>query len=139
MKNLDMKLTNQMAPFIKAIQGGMGAQQSKRIARPPFEYGALGVFGFFEIKLKHIAEYADLKPVVMQNFRDFGNCLAFIKNLDAALAFSDTVAYVQAAPFMGTTEAVADTTVGSSALYRVVSAAVDVMVAQSGGKDRPAW
>lgn len=52
---------------------------------PIHDYGTEGGHGYFQLKLKDIINYADLRPEVLQNFREMGNLIIFLKMCDLAL------------------------------------------------------
>lgn len=99
LQNIDLKIRNVLLPYVRELMGGM--PQSSKL--PIHDYGTEGGFGYFQLKLKEIITYPDLRPEVLQNFREFGNILALLKLLDAAVAQFDLAATILAAPFLGIT------------------------------------
>lgn len=61
--------------------GGMPASSKL----PIHDYGTEGGFGYFQLKLKDIITYPDLRPEVLQNFKEMGNLILFLKLSDTSL------------------------------------------------------
>eukprot|EP01119_Soliformovum_irregulare_P019520 TRINITY_DN6199_c0_g1_i4.p1 TRINITY_DN6199_c0_g1~~TRINITY_DN6199_c0_g1_i4.p1 ORF type:complete len:1378 (-),score=485.69 TRINITY_DN6199_c0_g1_i4:58-4191(-) len=121
LQNMDLKIRNVLAPYVRELMGGM--PPSSKL--PIHDYGTEGGFGYFQLKLKDIITYPDLRPQVLQNFRELGNLLIFLNQCDQALSSSDAFAYVNAAPFLGATGRPEDSTSSdpsaSSPLYSATS------------------
>lgn len=97
------------------------------------------VFEIFEIALKDILKYPDMKPEVFQCVREIGNCLIFMQLLDSASRMHESMTYMQYAPFIGTPSVSKDAPRGGTPLYRNVCAMVDKLNQVWSGKDRPPW
>eukprot|EP01133_Synstelium_polycarpum_P001207 gene1207-1395_t len=100
LRNIEIKLTSVLAPYVRElIQSGMPPSQKL----PIYDYGTEGGYGYFQLKLKEIYTYPDLRPEVIQCFRELGNMIVFLHQLDQALVQLDSLAFVKAAPFLGIT------------------------------------
>jgi len=101
--------------------GGMPASSKL----PIHDYGTEGGFGYFQLKLKDIITYPDLRPEVLQNFKEMGNLIIFLKFCDIGLTAQEVGIFIAAAPFLGiTTErptATEQEISASSPLYSSVS------------------
>lgn len=151
MKNLDMKVTNVLAPYFKALAQGFPdrsfpikdilALVNKMTATAGMESMVIpGVFQVFQIALKDILKYPDMKPEVFQTLRDVGNCMVFMQLLDTASRMSESTGYMQYAPFIGTPSvSAAEVQSGRTPLYRTVCAMVDKLNAVWPRQDKPPW
>lgn len=97
--NVELKISNVLAPYVRELNKAM--PPSSKL--PLFDYKTSGCFGYFQLKLKDITVYPDLRSEVFQHFKEMGNSIIFLNMLDHAAAASDTSAYIQAAPFLGIT------------------------------------
>ncbi len=70
-----------LVPYVRELMGGMPASSKL----PIHDYGTEGGYGYFQLKLKEIMAYPDLRPEVLQNFRELGNIILFTKMIDASL------------------------------------------------------
>jgi cytoplasmic FMR1 interacting protein len=68
---------------------------------PPFEYGAKGCFDYFQLILKPILSYRDLKSGVFQVFREFGNTILFIINLESSVKSTESFQAILNATMVG--------------------------------------
>jgi hypothetical protein len=94
---LDHQTTNVLAPYVRSLLEGL--PPSSKL--PLYDYGTAGGLGYFKAKLMDIMSYPDLKTEVFYHLKEFGNTVAFLSNLDIALAQASTKTFVQAAPFLG--------------------------------------
>jgi cytoplasmic FMR1 interacting protein len=78
LQNFDLKIRNVLVPYVRELMGGMPASSKL----PIHDYGTEGGYGYFQLKLKEIMAYPDLKPEVLQNVRELGNILVFCKMID---------------------------------------------------------
>eukprot|EP00026_Physarum_polycephalum_P001363 Phypoly_transcript_01364.p1 GENE.Phypoly_transcript_01364~~Phypoly_transcript_01364.p1 ORF type:complete len:1135 (+),score=191.05 Phypoly_transcript_01364:297-3407(+) len=99
LRNMELKIVNVLSPYVKELFVGM--PPSSKL--PIHDYGTEGGYGYFQLKLKDIFTYPDLRPEVMHNFRIFGNAIVLLNLLDLASAQLQTTTFVQAAPFLGYT------------------------------------
>lgn len=81
LKNTQLKIDNALVPYISSLMQGM--PPSSKL--PMFDYGTEGCYGYFQLKLKPILNYAELRPEVLHNFRELGNTLVFLQQLDIHL------------------------------------------------------
>lgn len=81
LQNMDLKIRSVLAPYVKELMGGM--PPSSKL--PIHDYGTEGGYGYFQLKLKDIITYPDLRSEVLQNFRELGNIVVFMKLVDLAL------------------------------------------------------
>jgi cytoplasmic FMR1 interacting protein len=98
LRNMELKLVNVLAPYVKELVLS-GMPQSSKL--PIHDYGTEGGYGYFQLKLKDIFTYPDLRPEVLHNFRIFGNAVAFIHLLDLYSNQRQVMTFLQAAPFLG--------------------------------------
>jgi len=66
-------------------------------------YLLLGSYGYFQLKLKDIFTYPDLRPEVLHNFRIFGNAVIILNLLDMGVNQLDATVFLTTAPFLGFT------------------------------------
>jgi len=92
LQNMDLKIRNVLAPYVRELMSGM--PPSSKL--PIHDYGTEGGYGYFQLKLKDIITYPDLRPEVLQNFREIGNLLVFLRMVDQYL-----VTKVEVYLFMG--------------------------------------
>jgi cytoplasmic FMR1 interacting protein len=52
-------------------------------------------------QLKHLLDFRDMKPIVFQNFRAIGNCIAFLKDLTDLLHVGKQFEFMTLSPFLG--------------------------------------
>lgn len=52
---------------------------------PRFDYGSIGILGFYQSELDDMVQFPDLRTVVFQAFREVGNALLFTLHLEQAL------------------------------------------------------
>jgi cytoplasmic FMR1 interacting protein len=95
--NVELKINNVLVPYVRELNKAM--PPSSKL--PLFDYKTTGCFGYFQLKLKDITVYPDLRSEVFQHFKEMGNTVIFLNMLDHGLAAADTSAFVQAAPFLG--------------------------------------
>jgi cytoplasmic FMR1 interacting protein len=142
MKNLDMKITNVLGPYIKALAKGFPDRTMplKDLIAMRSRLGAAmflpTAYQVFEIALKDILKYPDMKPAVFQGLRELGNGIVFMQLLDTVSRTQETSAWLQYAPFVGTDEGLQ---AGGSCLYRTVSAAVDRLMELHPNSTKPTW
>lgn len=86
-----------VTPYVAAVTKGM--PHSTKL--PPVEYGFPGSFDYFTSILKPILGYRELKSGVFQAFREFGNCLLFIKFMNVALRGDEALLTIQRHPLVG--------------------------------------
>eukprot|EP01114_Cavostelium_apophysatum_P018213 TRINITY_DN5592_c0_g1_i1.p1 TRINITY_DN5592_c0_g1~~TRINITY_DN5592_c0_g1_i1.p1 ORF type:complete len:1338 (-),score=458.14 TRINITY_DN5592_c0_g1_i1:118-4131(-) len=98
LQNMDLKLRNVLAPYVRELMGGMPSTKL-----PIHDYGTEGGYGYFQLKLKDIIIYPDLRPEVLQNFREMGNLIIFLKMCDFGLSQLEAMTSIVAAPFLGIT------------------------------------
>ncbi|EFA78321.1 component of SCAR regulatory complex [Heterostelium album PN500] len=100
LRNIEIKINNVLTPYCRElIQSGMPPSQKL----PIYDYGTEGGYGYFQLKLKDIYTYPDLRPEVIQCFRELGNSIVFMNLLDQALVQSDALIFTKSAPFLGFT------------------------------------
>jgi cytoplasmic FMR1 interacting protein len=99
LNNLELKLHNVLAPYMRELNAGM--PPSSKL--PIYDYGTAGCFGYFQLKLKDIISYSELRSEVFQHFKEFGNTIILLLLLDQGLALLDTHTFLQSAPFLGIT------------------------------------
>jgi cytoplasmic FMR1 interacting protein len=68
---------------------------------PKIQYGVVGAYGLFDLKLAPVAKYALLRSAVFQSLREIGNTLIFLQMLDQATARRNDQAFVFDAFFHG--------------------------------------
>jgi len=99
LQNMDLKLRNVITPYVRELIGGMPASTKL----PIHDYGTEGGYGYFQLKLRDIITYPDLRPEVLQNFREMGNLVIFLKMCDVAVSQLDLTAFTISSPFLGIT------------------------------------
>jgi len=99
LRNIEIKLTNVLSPYVVELLAGMPASTKL----PIYDYGTEGGYGYFQLKLKDIYIYPDLRPEVLQCFRELGNSLVLMNLLDQAITQTDSYNFIKAAPFLGIT------------------------------------
>ena len=150
MKNLDMKVTNVLGPYVKALAQGFPDRSmpikdilslvNNLTSKPGMKAMLIpSVFQIFQIALKDILKYPDMKPEVFQTLRDIGNCFVFMQLLDNASRMSEACSYMQYAPFIGTPSVSKSGTQGSTPLYKTVCAMVDKLNYVWTAQERPPW
>lgn len=97
LQNIDLKIRNVLVPYVRELMGGM--PPSSKL--PSHDYGTEGGYGYFEFKFRDIITYPDLRPEVLQNFREFGNILVFMKMCDGSLAKLENNTFIISSPFLG--------------------------------------
>jgi len=98
-QNMDLKLRNVLVPYVRELMGGMPPNSKL----PIHDYGTEGGFGYFQLKLKDIITYPDLQSEVLQNFREVGNLIIFLKMIDLALTQQNIQSFIPASAFLGIT------------------------------------
>jgi cytoplasmic FMR1 interacting protein len=93
----------------------------------------------FQIALKDILQYPDMKPEVFQTLRDVGNSFVFMQLLDTASRTAESSSYMQYAPFIGTPTVSTEAAQGGTPLYRTVCAMVDKLIGMWPGSQTPPW
>ncbi|KAN0039438.1 hypothetical protein ACTA71_001632 [Dictyostelium dimigraforme] len=99
LRNIEIKITNVLSPYVSELLQGMPASTKL----PIYDYGTEGCYGYFQLKLKDIYIYPDLRPEVLQTFRELGNSLVFMNLLDQVITQTDSYNFAKAAPFLGIT------------------------------------
>ncbi|EGG14585.1 component of SCAR regulatory complex [Cavenderia fasciculata] len=100
LRNMEVKIVSVLTPYVRElISSGMPASQKL----PIYDYGTEGCYGYFQLKLRDIYTYPDLRPQVIQCFRELGNSIIFMNLLDQQMVQSECSSFIQAAPFLGVT------------------------------------
>eukprot|EP01113_Clastostelium_recurvatum_P001498 TRINITY_DN1060_c0_g1_i3.p1 TRINITY_DN1060_c0_g1~~TRINITY_DN1060_c0_g1_i3.p1 ORF type:complete len:1328 (-),score=521.15 TRINITY_DN1060_c0_g1_i3:101-4084(-) len=97
LRNLELKFSNVLSPYVRELMSGMPASSK----HPIYDYGSEGGYGSYQLKLQAIATYPDLKSEVFQNFREVGNSIVLMNLFDLASTQLDSARFIQAAPFLG--------------------------------------
>jgi len=84
--HLDELIEHDISSYVSAVQEALPANSKL----PGYEYGPSGCYGYFELKLKDLANYEELHSGVLHNFRRMGNGLALLQMLDAAVQVQST-------------------------------------------------
>jgi hypothetical protein len=58
-----------------------------------FQFGVVGVYSFFELKLKYISGYGPLRSDTFQTLRELGNAFCFLILLEQALEIEDDLRF----------------------------------------------
>eukprot|EP00736_Rhodelphis_marinus_P011090 Rmarinus@m.15295 len=96
LNNLQFNINTTIRPYAQVLMQAM----PKGLKLPTYMMGSQGAFGFFRLKLKDINAYGDLRPEVMQKFREVGNTLAMMAMADAAMSQLDALHMIASAPFL---------------------------------------
>ncbi|PRP73917.1 component of SCAR regulatory complex, partial [Planoprotostelium fungivorum] len=99
LQNMDLKIRNVLAPYVKELLGGMPANSKL----PPYMYGTVGGHGYFELKLKEIRAYPELQSQVLRNFKEVGNLIVFLNMCESALSQHNMGSFRISSPFLGLT------------------------------------
>eukprot|EP01132_Coremiostelium_polycephalum_P008287 gene8287-10183_t len=99
LRSIEIKINNVLRPYVAELIQGM--PPSTKL--PIYDYGTEGCYGYFSLKLKDIYTYPDLRPEVLQSFRDVGNNLVLMNLIDQAIIQMDAFNFVKSAPFLGIT------------------------------------
>jgi len=99
LRNMELKIVNVLSPYIRELQGGM--PPSSKL--PIHDYGTEGGYGYFQLKLKDIFTYPDLRPEVLNNFRQLGNAIILTNLFDLGSVQLESETFVLSAPFLGFT------------------------------------
>jgi len=129
LSNLEIKVTNVLAPYLQSLIGGMPPSSKLPIS----DYGTKGGLGYFQAKLADIMEYPDLRNEVYNHFKEFGNTIVFLNLLDLTLMQTTSQDFLQVCPFLGVTPSNYSPS-GSrceSVLFKSVSAVVSAIKADS--------
>eukprot|EP01137_Pigoraptor_chileana_P010276 Opistho-2@59637 len=94
-KNFKLTLVNTLRPYVDSLMEGL--PQSVKL--PAFHYGSVGALGFFQLSLKPIISYRELKTEVFQSFREVGNFVIFTKLLEHTMSHDECFTVMQYAPF----------------------------------------
>ena len=84
--------------FLLQVQGSKDSQSNiaaycevlgkvlpKVVRVPRFDYGSIGILGYYQSQLDDMVQFPDLRTVVFQAFREVGNAVLFCLNLEQAL------------------------------------------------------
>lgn len=94
---LENVINNSLSPYLKVLFKAM--PHSTKL--PPVEYGAAGCFDYFQLILDPIFKYPDLRSGVYQSFKEIGNCLVFVFNIDLELRKLDIMNDITASTLTG--------------------------------------
>ena len=100
-KNLQLKLRNNIAPYWEELRGAMPHGTTAGLS---YDYGAHGTYVTLEVKLASILGYPELKTEVFQHFREFGNTLIFLYEMDLALQQYNKTEYIVGSAFIESEE-----------------------------------
>jgi cytoplasmic FMR1 interacting protein len=100
LRNMELKVGNVLSPYVRELLSS-GMPQSSKL--PIHDYGTEGGFGYFQLKLKDIFTYPDLRPEVLHNFRIFGNGVLLLNLFDMGLSQIESHSFTTVAPFLGYT------------------------------------
>jgi len=92
-------------PYVQALIRGFPVSTKL----PQFLYKTVGGYEYFYAKLKPLLTYRDLKTEVFQSFREFGNALCFVSQLDKVLEQDNVMNIVLTAPFLGIVSSTSET------------------------------
>ena len=116
LENLKLKIQNVLVPYIRVLFSGM-PQSSKLRA---YDYQTIGNYSFFTDRLTDLRAYQEL-PKALQQFKEFGNTIAFMNFMEQGLAILDMETFIQAAPFLGITPDTLNEAQQESPLYTTTS------------------
>ena len=77
-QQMDLKVRNVLVPYVRELFQGMPAKS--KLTR--HDYGTEGGYGYFQLQLKEMIQYPELRSEVFQKFRELGNIIIFMKMLD---------------------------------------------------------
>ncbi|KAA0203936.1 hypothetical protein HAZT_HAZT009288 [Hyalella azteca] len=81
--------------YIQTLQDVM----PKEMKLPRYDYGSVGVLGFYQAHLQDIISYADARTELFHQFREMGNALLFCLLIEQSLTQEEVCDLLQAAPF----------------------------------------
>jgi hypothetical protein len=67
---------------------------------PLISYGTEGCFGFYELNLQELIAYGELTSA-LQHFKELGNGIIFLNQLELTIARNAATRFVSAAPLLG--------------------------------------
>jgi len=83
------------------------------------------------LKLKEIMAYPDLRPEVLQNFRELGNIIIFTKLVDTAMSQHEIGQFIISAPFLGVIPDQTGADASTSPLYTSLQQVAGVLESKS--------
>ncbi|TPX31592.1 hypothetical protein SmJEL517_g05099 [Synchytrium microbalum] len=98
-RHTDMLVQNTMTAYINAIFKGI----PQALKLPLFEYGTAGTFEYFSAHLKPLLSYKDLRPEVLQAFREVGNAILTVRILEEVITSEDTWTRIQTVAILNDT------------------------------------
>ena len=94
--HMEQKVKFSVSSYVTAVMDALPP-----IKLPSLQLGVIGAYGYFELKLKYIANYGPLKAEVFQSLREVGNVLAFTHVLETINDSVNSVRFVTNAFFLG--------------------------------------
>eukprot|EP00761_Pharyngomonas_kirbyi_P013534 gb/GECH01013563.1/.p1 GENE.gb/GECH01013563.1/~~gb/GECH01013563.1/.p1 ORF type:complete len:1451 (+),score=427.16 gb/GECH01013563.1/:1-4353(+) len=94
---IEDNMYHDLSPFIVKLSGAIPS----KLRLQPASYGTYGVFLYFKEMLLDFYKYEATKASAFQSFREVGNALAFLMQLDNAFLQSNIQKLSNAAPFVG--------------------------------------
>eukprot|EP00158_Paraphelidium_tribonemae_P007486 Partr_v1_DN28266_c0_g1_i2_m75668 putative cytoplasmic FMR1 interacting protein len=108
-KTLDIIIRLNITPYVKVMVKGL----PRSTKFPPFEYGAKGSFDYFQVIMKPILAYRDLRSGVFQVFRELGNGIVFFYLLEGYLKANRDITDIQTFALMNKASVFSDAGVDS--------------------------
>ena len=68
---------------------------------PSLQFGVIGAYGYFDLKLKYVASYGPLRSEVFQVVREIGNSLCFIHLVESLLDLQQNMSFATNSYFLG--------------------------------------
>eukprot|EP00462_Mataza_sp_D1_P024883 CAMPEP_0175130372 /NCGR_PEP_ID=MMETSP0087-20121206/5972_1 /TAXON_ID=136419 /ORGANISM="Unknown Unknown, Strain D1" /LENGTH=1456 /DNA_ID=CAMNT_0016412587 /DNA_START=59 /DNA_END=4425 /DNA_ORIENTATION=+ len=95
LEDIKSKLLNDLAPYVTEVNKIVPPMKL-----PRFQYGTIGGYGFFDLKLKtNVATYGDLRPGMFQLMKAIGNEVYFLQLLDVVNSHNEDRRFQLAAFF----------------------------------------
>ena len=99
--NLQLKLRNNIAPYLEEMGNAMPPGNTTSLS---YDHGAHGTYVNWGAKLAPIIGYPELKTEVFQHFREFGNTLIFLYEMDLVLQEHRKSEFVVGSAFVNSTD-----------------------------------
>lgn len=95
LKYIKSLIQGNIAPSCRTLQGVM----PKVCKLPYYDYGSTGVLEYYQVQLKHVIQFPDVKTAMFQSFREIGNAIIFCMLIEQSLSQEEVCDLLQAAPF----------------------------------------
>lgn len=96
LNHIEGKIQFSLSSYVTAIMDALPPMKL-----PSLQLGVIGAYGYFELKLKYIANYGPLRADVFQSMREVGNSLCFVHLVESIFDMYQDLSFSTGSFFLG--------------------------------------